>query len=135
VQSARRGIALLPSREVLIQDELTGLRPGTRVRWGIITPGEPDELEQRAVTLRQNRERLTLTLVAPSGNQWKEIDTARPRNEWDSPNPGTRMITFEALAPASGEVTLVVVATPGTCRTPVANSRPIVPLTEWSRAP
>ena len=39
--SAHRGIALLPSREVLIQDHLTGLQPGSRVRWGMISSRAP----------------------------------------------------------------------------------------------
>ncbi|MHC4356410.1 MAG: heparinase II/III domain-containing protein [Planctomycetota bacterium] len=33
-ESIHRGFALLPSGEVLIQDELSGLRSGSRVRWG-----------------------------------------------------------------------------------------------------
>src|SRR6185369_13452224 len=41
--SVRRGVALLPTHEVLIQDELSGLRPGSRVRWGMVTTGSPDD--------------------------------------------------------------------------------------------
>ena len=135
VDSAWRGVALLPSREVLIQDELTGLRPGSRVRWGMITGGEPAGLGTGVITLRQAGEQLTLTVVTPETIRWKQIDTARPRNEWDSPNPDTRMVTFEATAPDSGILTLTVVATPGTCSEPVASDLPVVPLKSWSRRP
>ena len=42
-ESVQRGVALLPSGEVLIQDQLTGLKPGASVRWGMITPGTNDD--------------------------------------------------------------------------------------------
>jgi hypothetical protein len=131
--SVQRGIALLPSGEVLIQDQLTGLRPGSRVRWGIITTGEPEDLSTNPLVLRQHGEKLKLTLVAPGETAWTQIDTAKPRHEWDSPNPGTRMVAFEARAPKSGQLTLAVVATPGTCRNPVAFKAKIEPLEDWGR--
>ena len=51
-QSVRRGVALLPSREVLIRDELTGLKAGSRVRWGMITPGKPQGVGKADIQLR-----------------------------------------------------------------------------------
>jgi hypothetical protein len=132
VDSARRGIALLPTREVLMQDELTGLRPGSRVRWGMITPGTPEGFGKSEVILHHAGERLSLKLVAPKAGRWSQIDTARPRNEWDSPNPGTRMIALEAVAPASGELTIQVIATPGSCRHPAARTNEVAPLRRWN---
>ena len=120
-ESVRRGVALLSTDEVLIQDQLTGLQPGSRVRWGMITPGEPDGVAGRVITLRQQSARLALTIVAPQDVHWQEIDTAKPRQPWDSPNPGTRMVAFEATAPESGELTLAIVATPGSCDDSVAH--------------
>ena len=118
---------------MLIQDQLTGLRPGSRVRWGMVTAGKPKDLGKRTLILRQGGEQLTLTLVAPTDIGWNQIDTATPQHEWDSPNPGTRMVTFEAKAPESGKLTLAVVATPGTCRVPVADNLRIEPLESWDR--
>ena len=43
-----RGVALLPSGEVLLQDQLSGLKPGSRVRWGMITVADADT--QRGIT-------------------------------------------------------------------------------------
>ena len=131
--SARRGVALLPSREVLIQDQLTGLRPGSRVRWGMITTGQTERPWQERAHSAAGGEQLTLTLVAPTDIGWNQIDTATPRHEWDSPNPGTRMVTFEAEAPESGKLTLAVVATPGTCHVPTVDNLRIVPLESWGR--
>jgi hypothetical protein len=132
--TALRGVSLLPSHEVLIQDELTGLRPGSRVRWAMITPGEPEGLGSRELVLHQGEKRLTLLLISPSVAEWNQVDTATPQHEWDSPNPGTRMVTFEARAPASGKLTLAVAATPGSCRAPVARKYQIVALEKWGRS-
>lgn len=43
VDSARRGVALLPSGCVVVQDELGGLKPGAQVRWGMVTRARPGE--------------------------------------------------------------------------------------------
>jgi hypothetical protein len=134
VQTARRGIALLPSREVLIQDELKGLRPGSRVRWGMITTGEPDSLGKNDLMLRQAGKNLRLAIVSPKTADWRQIETAKPPNKWDSPNPDTRMVAFEATAPASGELTLIVAATPGSCVAAAASKLPVVRLRDWSRS-
>jgi hypothetical protein len=132
-KSVHRGIALLPTHEVLIQDELSGLRPGSRVRWGMITTGEPDDLGNNKVTLHQKGEQLALNLLTPTNITCTQLDTAKPRHEWDTPNPGTRMISFEARAPKSGQLTLAVLATPGTCRKPSGDKWKIEPLENWSR--
>ncbi len=112
-ESVRRGFALLPTREVLIQDELTGLKPGSQVRWAMITRAVAESLGQAKVELRQADAQLTMHIVNPNRMVWQEVDTATPRNSWDSPNPGTRMLAFEATAPQTGSLTLTVLATPG----------------------
>lgn len=127
-KGVRRGVALLPSNEVLIKDELTGLTSGSRIRWGMITPGAPGSLGSPSIELHQKDARLKLTILSPSASTWHTIDTAKPRNEWDSSNRGTCMVSFEAVAPDSGELTLTVLATPGTCTESVARRV----ATDWS---
>ena len=129
--SVKRGIALLPSGQVLIQDELTGLKPGAVVRWGMITPATLGHVAGGTVGLSQNEAKLTLQAMAPTAAQWKQVDTARPRNIWDSPNPGTRMAALECAAPASGRLQIVVLATPGSCKQPARDSMKIRPLDQW----
>jgi len=113
VKTAIRGVAMLPSGEVLIQDHLTGLKPGASVRWGFVTKGKPDSLEGASVTLRDGKASLLASRLGPAETEWETYETEKPRNEWDSPNKGTRMLGFKATAPASGELTLAVVLTPG----------------------
>ncbi len=132
-ESVVRGVALLPTGEVLVQDHLTGLEPGSRVRWGMITPAKPESTGSPAIVLRQDDARLDLGILAPADAAWQVIDTAKPRNEWDSPNRGTCMVAFELVAPASGELTLAVLATPGTSTDSAKPSLQLRPLEQWSK--
>jgi hypothetical protein len=113
VETAKRGVALIEGRNVLIQDELTGLRPGGVVRWGMVTPGSPGIVGKRSLKLTQGAARMTMSILAPENVTWKIVDIETPRNRWDSPNRGVRMIAFEVTAPVSGEVAIAVVAQPG----------------------
>jgi hypothetical protein len=111
--AVHRGVALLAGGDVLVRDRLTGLKPGTTVRWGMVTPGSPGAAGQRSLALRQGDASLRLQILLPAEAVWALSDTAKPRNEWDSPNPGTVMTEFQAVAPESGVLDLAVVLTPG----------------------
>ncbi len=111
-KSVRRGIALQDSRNVLIQDQLSGLEPGSRVRWGMITPASVKVINDSTIELKQEDATLSLMILSPQVSKWIIINTEEPRNEWDSPNPGTRMVAFEDSAPQAGELTFAVLATP-----------------------
>lgn len=124
----RRGVTLLPSREVLIQDELEGLTAGSQVRWGMITRAEVARQAGATLQLRQQGQHLDLTILEPAGAKWSIINTETPRNPWDSANPGTRMVAFEVDAPAKGKMRLVVVATPG-------SSDPLENIADFTRSP
>ena len=127
-----RGVALLPSGEVLVRDRLTGLKPGASVRWGMVTPGTPSKAGHRSLLLRQGDASLAMRILLPAKSAWALFDTAKPKNEWDSPNPGTVMAGFHALAPDSGVLELAVVLTPGSRRpTPPEKISTQPPLT-WS---
>ena len=106
---------------------------GSRVRWGMITPGTPGRLEGTEGALRNDDTRVTMSLLSPQSSEWRVIDTEKPRNEWDSPNRGTRMVAFETVAPESGEVRIAVLATPGSCAKSVKNDLKLDSLDEWSR--
>ncbi|WP_372897389.1 heparinase II/III family protein [Stieleria sp.] len=130
-EKVRRGVALLPSGEVVIQDELDGLATGSRVRWGMITPAQIESRSGQTLQLTQRDQRLKLTIVEPRGASWTVVNTEQPRHEWDSPNPGTQMVAYEVEAPASGELRLVVVATPGSCGAPVGERFTVGSLEDW----
>jgi hypothetical protein len=133
-ESIHRGVALLPSREVLIQDELTGLKRGSRVRWAMITPATPGKPDGSQIKLRKEDASMSLNIrSAGKSPSWRIIDTSKPQNEWDSANKGTRTIAFETTAPASGKLTIAVLLTPGSCRNSVAETLSIRPLDSWGQ--
>lgn len=119
-KAIQRGMALLPSGRVLIRDHLEGLVPGSSVRWGMITPGTPTLGEGPALDLTKGTARLRLEARLPAATRWQTYETAKPPNEWDSRNPGTVMVGFIAVAPASGVVDLAVLCTPGSRQETVA---------------
>ena len=129
-RSVRRGVALLPSGAVLAQDEISGLPPGRLVRWGMITRARTSEASGVALTLTEGEKRLRMELLSPADTRWQVIGTGGPRHEWDSPNPGTRMIAFEAVAPESGELRLAALLTPGSA-TPAEAPMGLRPLADW----
>jgi hypothetical protein len=96
-----------------VQDHLTGLNPGSVVRWGFITKGQPDSLAGPAVTLHAGKKSLVATRLSPDSSQWETFESAKPPHEWDTPNPKTCILGFNATAPASGELSLAVLLTPG----------------------
>jgi hypothetical protein len=130
VRTVRRGIALLPSGAVLVQDEIGGLKPWRAVRWGMITQARTGAVSERTLTLIEGEEELRMGLLSPSETHWEVIGTGVPPHEWDSPNPGTRMIAFEAVAPESGELRFAVLLTPGSA-TPTGAPIEIRPLSRW----
>jgi hypothetical protein len=115
--SIKRTVGVDQLGQVLIMDSLKGLTPGQAVRWGMVTPGELDDkslLGTEAILLRQDDAALALRISARVNETsgWMIVDTETPRNEWDSPNRGTRMVAFEVIANDEGIVKIAVLATP-----------------------
>jgi hypothetical protein len=109
---AERAGRLLPSGELLITDTLEGLKPGANVRWQMMTRAAPALADSPVATLSQNGRQLRLSLQHDPAARWKIIDAEKPRNEWDSPNRGCKLLCFETAAPQSGALTLSVLITP-----------------------
>ncbi len=104
---------LLPSGELQITDTLEGLKPGASVRWAMMTKAQPAPSDTPVMTLTERGKTVKLTLRHSPAARWQIIDAEKPRNEWDSPNKGCKMIAFESVAPESGKLTLDVLITPG----------------------
>ena len=77
---------IVKDRKVRITDELKGVEPGSTVRWTMATPAEVTAGTRRA-TLAQD--------------------------DFNQPNPGTRLVLVEARAPESGKLRIEVELAPG----------------------
>ena len=79
----------------------------------MVTKAQPDASRTGPLLLRETGKQLRLTPLHNGATVWKTYETAKTPNEWDSENPGTVMVGFEAVAPASGELSFSVLFTPG----------------------
>jgi len=125
--TARRGYRLLPGRRVLIQDELTGLRPGSAIRWQMATRAEIAANEATA-TLTQDGHTLHAHVLAP-GATFAVTSAEPPADGFNAPNPGVRLLVATATAPDDGTLRFAVLLTPGAAA-PVAPD--LDPLDAWS---
>ncbi|MBI5771364.1 MAG: heparinase II/III family protein [Verrucomicrobia bacterium] len=130
--TVHRGIALLPDGRVFVRDHLAGLKPGVAVRWGMVTTARPGEVGSDSLELHQHKATARLRIHEPAGAVWALVDTAKSRNPWDSPNPGTVMAAFTVQAPASGTLDLGVVFSPGSRDGVTASPLPPEPPLYWS---
>jgi hypothetical protein len=112
-QSVTRACALLPSRTGVIQDRLTGVKPGAKVRWAMVTAATSCEAQGNDMILKAGDKSLAVRAVAPAAVTWAVADLSTPPNAWDVANKGARMISFEAEAPATGAVEFRVLLVPG----------------------
>ena len=115
-QSATRACALLPSRTGVIQDRLTGVRPGAKVRWAMVTAAKSCQAQGGDMLLKDGEKSLAVRAVAPASVAWSVADLSKPPNAWDVANKGASLVSFEAEAPASGVVELRVLLVPGSAR-------------------
>jgi hypothetical protein len=104
-----RGFRVQHDRGVLVQDELSGLKPGADVRWAMATGAAVTiEADGARATLREGGRRLDARLLGPAGAKLAVIDAAPPDDGFNEPNPGRRMLVVHAAAPADGALTIAV---------------------------
>jgi hypothetical protein len=115
-QSVTRACALLPSRTGVIQDRLTGVKPGAKVRWAMVTAAKSCEAQGNDMVLKDGEKSLSVRAVAPASVTWRVTDLSQPPNEWDVANKGASMLSFEVDAPATGTVDFRVLLVPATAQ-------------------
>ncbi len=122
--TARRGIALLDRRVMVVADEVTG-SAGRRLRWQMHTRATV-ELAGGAAVLRQGAAVLHARILEPAGATFTLDSAARPPPE--NPNTGVQRLAVEA----TGAPRIVVAFAPGE---PMAEDRLAAvrrPLAEWA---
>ncbi len=127
--AVHRGIRLLPGRRILVQDELSGLRPGAKVRWQLTTRAEVN-CHDAAATLRQEGRSLQAQLLAPGDATFTVEPAEPPADDFNAPNPGASLLVATATAPADGTLRITIVLTPGEAAAPAPDT---VPLAAWSQ--
>jgi len=125
-----RGFKMLPHGQVLIQDELSGLKPNDLVRWAFVT-GADVAIDGHHATLTQKGKALQIALAVPADGKFEVISGNPPDDGFNAPNPGISILTANLRAPASGKLVIQVLLQPGE----VALADPALALTpceSWS---
>lgn len=95
------------ARGLTITDELTGLRPGAKVTWTLVTRAEAT-LNGSSVRLSREGRSLELRATSPAGVAFETAPASGPA-PYDAAAPEFRIIRFTAIAPASGELKIETV--------------------------
>lgn len=113
--NANRGIALLPDRTVLIQDELTAQSLAS-VRWAMLTRAEVRVNGPGRATLLRDGKSLQFEVLEPLGAELQLVATDPPPAPTDAPNPGTQLLTFTVKIAAGVSQRIRVKLTPASAR-------------------
>jgi hypothetical protein len=106
-QKVRRGFSFHPASGVLVRDELEGLKFGDVVRWAMVTSAAV-EVNGREAVLQQAGQRLHARLVSTPDAKFEVIAADPPKDDFNAPNPDTRILFVKAIAPASGALQIAV---------------------------
>jgi hypothetical protein len=122
---ARRGVALLADRSVLVQDEIAADQAVT-VRWAMLTRAEVRIAGPGQAALTQQDRTLAFRILEPVDAKVKTWSTDPP-SDIDRPHPGTRLVGFEVHLASGAARRLVVHLDPAG-----GGPKPEVkPLAEW----
>jgi hypothetical protein len=126
--SAKRGVAILEGRSLLIQDEVETASKETVLRWAMVTGAQVEVIDSHRVVLHQSGKQMLVTVDADSGLTMRTWSTG-PRYEYDSTNPGTLLVGFETTIPPQTKRSWRVRLVPG--GGPVEAISPILSLSQW----
>jgi hypothetical protein len=132
-QAARqllRGIALLDRSRVLVQDDATGLRPGTALHWRLLTGAKVVLHDTHHAMLTQDGHTLRVELLTPANARFT-IAPARPPTSAERQNEGITVLTAN-VTPDTADARLAVLLAPVGARWPGPLEAPaLIALTEW----
>ena len=104
----RRGEMSASGRSYTLRDTFTGVRPGGKIRWAMMTRAEPTIEGEEKVTLRQNGKSITLLVLRGAQKGMWTIGDGQGPNTWDSPNSGCRQLIFTVPANPDGTADIEV---------------------------
>jgi hypothetical protein len=110
--SAKRGVGIVNSKYVVIQDELAGEDKSSAVRWTMLTEADVEITGINSLTLTKDGKKLYLKVVSPAEISMKTWTTQSTTN-YDAPNPGTTLVGFTFTLSARQNETIKVLLIPG----------------------
>jgi len=108
--AAKRGVAIVNQKFVVVRDELTAPNKPVTVRWTMLTSATP-KLGKNIITLTKDGKKLVLKVNTNSKVTMKTWSTT-PTTSYDAANPGTTLVGFECEIPANATESLEVLLIP-----------------------
>ncbi len=126
-----RGIALLDRSRVLVQDDVTGLKPGTVLTSRLLTGAKVAlSADARTATLTQNGRVLRAEIIGPAEAKFS-VAPAAPTTAAEKQNNGVTALSAE-VTPEAVDARLAVLLTPVGDHWPASQpASALTPLTEW----
>jgi hypothetical protein len=112
LQDAKRGVAIVDKKYVMVKDELESSGIETTIRWSMVTPANVSITGSNRALLTSKGQKLTLLVQEPALVTMKTWLTD-PVHEYDAANPGTTIVGFEVKMPAKSKLPLTVMLIPG----------------------
>ncbi len=113
--SAKRGVAIVDQKFVVVSDELVAENKATTVRWSMMTTATP-KLEKNGITLTKDGKTLILKVNTSAKVTMKTWPTA-PTTTYDAANPGTTLVGFEMQLKPNIKQAIQVLLIPGSVDT------------------
>jgi len=111
LSEAKRGVAIVDQKYVVIRDELIVANKPTTIRWTMMTSATP-VLNRNSITLSKEGHTLVLMVNSPSDITMKTWST-EPTTSYDAPNPGKTLVGFEIQLKPNQKQTIQVLLVPG----------------------
>ncbi len=128
LSKAKRGIAIVDKRYVVVRDEIETGPNETTIRWTLLTPAEVKITGANTAELTRNGKKLLLQVQSPAKVAMKTWSTDPPK-DYDAPNPGTAMVGFEVTIPANSKTEFSVSLIPAS--TGAKSNKKIEDLEKW----
>ncbi len=126
-----RGLALLNRSRVLVQDDATGIAPGTPLAWRLLTAAAVEVVSPRRALLTAEGRTLRVDLLAPATGRFT-ARPATPPTSRENPNPGITVLeTAVSGADDVADARIAVLLTPVGPRWPEHPDPVVQPLSAW----
>jgi hypothetical protein len=124
-----RGAALLPTGQVIIQDEFKAANQPATVRWAMVTPAKVSIESNKSAILRKDGKTMRLTVLTDQEVQLRTYST-EPKADYDASNRDTRLIGFEVSLSSGQAARTAVLLSPSSAN--AKSSIDLPPVLQWS---
>lgn len=107
VKKAVRGIAILNSNSVVVQDEIEAGPKAASIKWQVLTAATVVLKNETIAELIINNKKMIVQLIGPKGCKLTTWST-KPKTDFEDPNEGTVMLGFEYGLAANAKTTLKI---------------------------